>query len=180
MTNDAKLIFCEPKLFCIDRSNPFNPAKFIGSGWRIWKGPKDGDGLEGEEQQDARSLAITELDLSKLRYEHCLTVKESRITGEEKLARLKEREKAFIRMDAKIAQALLEEPGRRTLEWIRVNLGKTWFDVPGTELRNPVGRRCVLCLYWGDSEWGWDCSYLGNDWYADGPSCVLAIEPSKT
>lgn len=46
----------------IDRSIPFNPAKFIGAGWTIWRGPADGDGLSGEEDHDERSLAIMEID----------------------------------------------------------------------------------------------------------------------
>jgi hypothetical protein len=45
----------------IDRSTPFNPAKFLGEGWSIWRGPADGDGLSGDEEQDQKSLALTDM-----------------------------------------------------------------------------------------------------------------------
>lgn len=174
MAHDARLIVGELKTFPINRSSPFDPAKFIGAGWSIWKGPKDGDGLSGEEQQDARSLQITELDLSRIRFEHCLEGSEKRITGETKLARQKRDERKFIRVDAQIAQALFQEPGHRTLEWIRNELKRTWFDIPGTELRSPNGSRCILSLYWGGDRWCWFYHYLGNAWDAENPSLLLA------
>lgn len=173
VANEGRLIVGELKKFAIDRSSPFDPVKFIGSGWSIWKGPKDGKGLEGEEQQDSRSLKATELDLSQLCFEHCVEKKESFILGETKLVRLKESEERFIRADAKMAQALFEEPGHRTLEWIRVNLGKTWFDFPGTELRDPDGLRCILYLFWYGGQWDWRCSWLDYKWYAKYPSLLL-------
>ena len=46
----------------IDRTQPFNPSTFIREGWSIWKGPIDGNGLKGEEAQDERSLALSEVD----------------------------------------------------------------------------------------------------------------------
>ena len=36
----------------IDRSKPsFNPATFIGAGWSMWRGPINGNGLDGEEER---------------------------------------------------------------------------------------------------------------------------------
>ncbi|MDP2815999.1 MAG: hypothetical protein Q8O19_04905, partial [Rectinemataceae bacterium] len=166
---EAMSIIGEPKSFSIDRSNPFNPAKFIGTGWTIWKGPKDGNGLEGEEEQDARSLAITEVKLSQFCFEHCLKAEEQRITGEQKIARLKEDCSHLIRPDAGMAQGLFEEPGRRTLEWIRENLGKTWFDFPGTELRSPGGHRYILYLYVRGAQWNWSYRHLDDAWCVDDP-----------
>lgn len=172
--NGAQLLMGELKKFAIDRSTPFDPAKFIGTGQSIWKGPKDGDGLTGDEEQDVRSLAITELDLSKLCFEHCLKEKESPITGETKLIRLSENYSQLIRPDARIAQALWEEPGHLTLEWIRVSLKRTWFDFPGTVLRNSDGYRYFLYLCWNDGQWFWYTSWLEDEWGVSGPSLLLA------
>jgi Adenylate and Guanylate cyclase catalytic domain len=61
----------------IDRSKPFDPARFIGSGWRIV-------------EEDPRALAITEIDFSKARFDSGLKEGESIIDGEEKLKRVKQ------------------------------------------------------------------------------------------
>jgi hypothetical protein len=53
----------------IDRSRQFNPAMFIGEGWAIWRGLPDGNGLEGDEAQDSRSLALTKVDIGMVRLE---------------------------------------------------------------------------------------------------------------
>lgn len=178
--NDARLIVGELKRFVIDRSVPFDPVKFIGNGWSIWRGPKDGKGLEGDEQQDSRSLALAEIDLSALVFEHCLKDKESSVTGETKLVRLQKNHSQLIRSDARIAQALWEEPEHRTLEWIRVNFRKTWFDFPGTEIRRPGGRRGFLCLCWGGGEWDWGIGWLGGGWSSGYPSLLLANQRSNS
>jgi hypothetical protein len=88
----------------IDRTTPFNPAAFIGNAWTIWRGPADGTGLDGDEEQDERSLALTTIDLTTVRIETMLTEGERLITGEERLTRLKE--KNHIRLDAKVFQTL--------------------------------------------------------------------------
>jgi hypothetical protein len=156
----------------IDRSQPFD-SKFIGPGWSIWRGPANGNGLEGDEDQDVRALALTEIDFSKVDFEHCLKGRGQSIKGETKITRLKERQR-LIRMDAKMAQTLWEEPGKKTLEWLRINRNITWFDIPGTILRSPHGIRYLLFLCWSDGGWGWDCYWLGSDWYRRNPSLVLA------
>ncbi len=165
------------KVLMIDRSTVFNPVTFLamGRGWSIWKGPIDGNGLEGEEQQDARSLALVEIDPSKLRFEHCMKRGERTITGKEKLVRLKAAEADFIRPDARIAQALFEEPGQTTLEWIRTNRIREWFDFPGTVVRDPHGDPCILCLYYGGREWLSDCNHITYD----GSRAVSAVYPCK-
>ena len=88
----------------IDRSRLFNPAEFIRSGWTIWKGPPQGNGLEGEEDQDERSLALTEIDLSKVQLERMLQKGEDSVKGETKLARLKVAR--HVRLDAKVCQTI--------------------------------------------------------------------------
>lgn len=176
IANDAQLVVGELKSFAINRSAPFNPAKLLGSGWTIWKGPKDGNGLEGEEEQDARSLSITEVKLSEFSFEHCLKSEESSITGETKVGRLEKDHSHLIRPDAQFVQALLDESGRRTLEYIRVNLKKTWFDITGTVLRSPRGARCILYLSLFVDQWHWHSHPLDGGWYASDPSLVLASD----
>lgn len=157
----------------IDRSAPFNPVKFLGEGWSIWRGPADGDGLSGNEDQDQRSLALTELDLSKVQLVTTLRGRETRIGGEEKLLRLKE--SGSVRLDAKVFLTLWENKDRIPEIWKEKTGGSTtyvFFD--GTILRGPDGGRYVLYVCWGGGEWGWGYRWLGFGWYSYNPSAVLA------
>ena len=177
LNNGGNLIIGEPKVILIDRSEPFDPAtlKGLGKGWTIWKGPIDGDGLKGEEEQDARSLALTELDLTKVRFETGLKSGESSIKGEAKLARLKEA--GHVRLDAKVFLTLWENQHLIPLQWKEKTNGNTthiFFD--GTVLRDSDGDRCVLCLFWSGGGWRWYCCWLGSGLGACYPSAVLASE----
>jgi len=175
LNNGAQLIIGEPKIIPIDRSQPFDSAAFkgLGGGWTIWRGPKDGDGLTGEEEQDSRALAITELDLSKIRFETGLEGKETSVKGETKLARLKKAN--YVRLDAKVFQTLWENQHLIPLQWKeKTNGNTTYIFFDGTVLRSPDGRRYVLCLYWSDDAWRWGAHWLGYDWRANNPSAVLA------
>lgn len=158
----------------INRATPFNPTGSIGNGWTIWKGPinGNGDGLTGEEEQDKRSLALTELKLADIRLETGLVKKETSIKGETKLARLKKA--GHIRLDAAIFETLWENQHLIPHQWKKETNGSTmyvYFD--GTALRSPDGYRCVLYLCWDGDRWYRDCSWLENDWLADRPSAVL-------
>lgn len=156
----------------INRAEPFDSA-FIGPGWTIWRGPASGNGLEGEEQQDARSLALTDVDFTKARFETCLTDGETAITGENRLCRLLETD--LIRGDAKFGQVLYQEPGQKTLRWLFETYGVTWFELPGTILRNPYGHRYFLFLSRGDDgQWYWYYRWLDDDRNARRPGLVFA------
>lgn len=158
----------------IDRSTPFDPAKFLGEGWSIWRGPVDGNGLSGDEDQDHRSLILTELDLSKIQLVTCLRGKETSIKGDENLRRLKCKS-GHIRMDAKVFQTLWENKDRIPEIWKEKTNGYTTFVFfDGTILRSPDGGRCVLWIYWNDAEWSWYYCWLEHDWYFYNPSAVLA------
>jgi len=159
----------------INRITPFNPALFIEEkGYSIWRGPTDGDGLSGDEEQDERSLALTEVDLSKIRFETCLKAGKISITGEERLLRLKAAN--YIRLDAKIFQALWEHKDKIPESWkerVNGNIRFIFFD--GTVLRGPDGDRYVLYLCWNDDGWHWNYDWLACGWDANYPSAVLAI-----
>lgn len=141
----------------INRFSPFNPEEFIGKkgkGWMI-------------EEEDERSLKLTELDLAKVRLETTLKRGESSVNGEEKLRRLKKLD--CIRLDAKVFQALWENKHLIPGDW----KGKTIFFV-GTIFRGRHGDRYILALFWGGSAWGWNSYWLDCDWGAHDPSAVLA------
>ncbi|OGD32128.1 hypothetical protein A3C91_03185 [Candidatus Azambacteria bacterium RIFCSPHIGHO2_02_FULL_52_12] len=155
----------------------FNPAEFLGGGWSIWKGPADGDGLSGEEDQDERSLMITELDLAELLFETCLKEKEEYIAGEEKLKRLKTKNSVLLggRQFLALRQDWQKNGSESALEWLYETKGATYLDFPGLVLRRPDGRRCLLAFCRdGGGRWGWGYYWLGGDWFGDNPSAVLA------
>lgn len=147
--------------FPINREKPFDPVTFIGRGWSL------------DEPEDARALKLAAVDFAGVTFATCLQEDERRITGEEKLRRLKECK--VIRLDAKVGQALYEEEGHQTLEWLRKEKGITYLDFLGTILRGPYGYRFVLCLVWREGRWHWDCSWLDRDWLESYPSAALAI-----
>ena len=163
----------ESKIITIDRTAPFDLVAFMGKDWSIWKGPKDGDGLSGEEEQDNRSLALTEIDLNKVSFKTMLENDEKSVLGEEKLKRLIASGK--IRPDAKAFQTLWENKHLVPESWKKKTNGNTtYIFLDGTILRNPGGDRYVLCLCWDDGRWYWDYRWLGNRFDASSPSLVLA------
>ena len=175
--NRAQLIVGEPKIIPIDRSIPFNPAAFIGKGWSIWRGPADGNGLTGVEDQDERSLALTQINLADVRLVTCLKDTETVVKGEEKQCRLKA--DGRVRLDAKIFQTFWENQAlipERFKEKVNGNILFIFFD--GTVLRRPGGGRYVLCLCWHDGAWLWYVLWLGYVWGASSPSAVLASNQS--
>lgn len=164
-----------PQPLRIDRSTPFSPSTFIGEGWDIWRGPTGGAGLDGHPDQDGHALTLTDLDLSRVDFIHTLKDGERWVRGEENLLRLKARED-IVPLDAAVVQALYEEPGQTTLEWLRTERGITWFVCPGTVLRDAEGFRHVLGPYWADGRWTWYPHWLENNLRKNRPSAVLARE----
>lgn len=146
------------RLFWVNRSIPCDVSKLLGPDFTIWRGPKEGSGLEGEEEQDVRSLVNDEINLSKISFKDCCKPEENKITGEQRLSRLKEDYPHLIRLDAQFAKALLAEPGQFTLADIRVKYGKTEFDFPGTVIRDSRGYRYCISLSWNGGVWS--CGYV--------------------
>jgi len=173
LLNDAQMIINQPGILSINRTIPFDPIAFLGEGWLIWKGPADGNGLTGEEEQDKRSLALTSLDLAKVRFEDCLKKGETSIKGEEKLRRLIK--KGDIRLDAQVFWALWQNQHLIPESWKeKINGNTRYIFFEGTTLRRPNGYRFVLYLYWRGGAWHWFVYWLGRDWHANDPSAVLA------
>ena len=143
----------------INRSKKFNPTKFTGERLMI-------------EEQDERSLALTEVDLTSIRFELMLDQGETWVRGEKKLTRLEAA--GHIRLDAWIFQTLWENQHLIPSSWKeRTNGNRTFIYFDGTVLRGPDDRRFVLCLFWGDGQWNWQCPWLGCEWSVSDPSAVL-------
>lgn len=148
-------------IFAIIR-NQFNPSKFVGESWSI-----------ESKETDARSVALAELDLTKIQFVTMLKGNETSITGEEKLKRLKESN--YIRLDADVFFTLWENQHLIPESWKeKVNENTRYIFFDGTVLRRSDGDRCVLYLYWRDGAWRWGVDWLDYDWSASRPSAVLA------
>lgn len=159
----------------------FDPTAFIGEGWTIWKGPDDGDGMNGEEDVDPRSLDMTEIEVVRFVFKTCLKADEKSITGEAKLRRLKEDNPDFIRFGGNVFLGLWEDyqvnKENSILEQLHQNFGISFMDFLGLILRYLDGRRYVLWLgRGGDGEWGWGCHWLVYRWDADDSSAGCASQ----
>ncbi|OHA38135.1 MAG: hypothetical protein A3G03_00185 [Candidatus Taylorbacteria bacterium RIFCSPLOWO2_12_FULL_44_15c] len=145
-------------LVIVDRTTPFNPAEFIGSGWTI-------------DEEDKRSLALTEVDFSKIRLETMLKKDEISINGEEKLKRLKKA--GHICLNAKVFETLWNDKTLIPESWKKkTNDNTTYIFFDGTILRSPYGNRSVLSLDWSGGEWHWYYRWLDRAWYDYYPSAV--------
>src|SRR3989344_3351868 len=165
-----------PRVIPIDRSKPFNPAEFIGKGWSIWRGPADGNGLEGEDERDSRSATLTELNLDKVQLVTRFKRGESVTTGEERIKCL--RTDGRVRLGENAFQTFWENREQlpaRFKERVNGNIQFIFFD--GVVLRSPRGVRYTLCLYFNSGgSWFWGCGWLDSDRYAGSPSAMLASQ----
>lgn len=161
----------ESHILTIDRTVPFDTETFIGKGWSIWKGPIEGNGLQGEEEQDQRSLSMSEITLEQMLFKTGLKQDEISVSGEDKIKR--HRALSHIMADAKIGQILYEEEGQKTLWAVSKRTKLTWFELPGTTIRSPEADRSDMCLYQDYEEWRWCCRWLGSNRCLGIPSLVL-------
>ena len=164
--NNFRVFVSDPKVI---RTKFFDPARFIGKDWTIWRGPADGDGLTGEEDIDPRSRDIAEFEVSRIFFETCLGEGENSITGEEKLFR--QRKAGHIRLGGNAFLGLWEDyqanKENSILEWLYQTRKITYLDFFGDILRGPGGRRIVLYLFrYDDGQWDWYCSWLDYGWDA--------------
>jgi hypothetical protein len=159
----------------IDRAKPFDLGSIYPyGGITAWKGPKAGRGLEGDIDEDSQSLAISELDLSKIRLETGLLDNEMHIDGETRLARIKSMN--VIRLDVTIMMTLWKEPELIPEQWKRTVAGHPlmiYFE--GTIARCWNGYRYSFCLFWNyiAKKWYWRMCGLEHDLSFCQPSAVL-------
>lgn len=136
-------------ILAVEHITHFDPRELLGPDFLIWRGPPDGDGLVGEEEQDPRSLVLTEINPGLIQLVTALESGEDIVQGEEILTRL--RASGNILLDIQILQTLLRDQECIPKSW----KGKTVF-FPGTILRNSsgcLGRRHVVYLYWNGHGW---------------------------
>jgi len=156
----------------------FNPTEFIGAGWTVWKGPADGNGLEGDED------CVPEpdvMDFEQIVLETHIQEGKTSVHGEEKmrLARAGKNQqlggRAFLSLwkdwqkckaDGKPEESILEKLRRAK------KIGNVIYFF-GLTLRRPGGDRCVLCLYFGGVGWDWGDDWLGGRWDSGSPSVAL-------
>lgn len=140
---------------------PLNPT-FVGRDWK-----------EIAEETDMGAEALTELDLSKVRFVTTIMEGETTVNGEERLKRLKA--SGQVRLGGKAFMACWNNRRLLPESWKKDESGNTrYITFDGLTLQNPSGYRYVLCLYWDGSEWHWDYHWLDNDFSTHGRSAVIA------
>jgi len=173
----ATVVRASFKLSC---SEALNVAEFVGNNWSVWKGPADGNGLDGKEYCVSDPDVV---DFERIVLEtHLKKSDNGRIHGEEKMRRARAGKnqllggRSFLALWKDWQKCKAEgKPEESVLEKLR--RAKKIGDVIcffGLPLRNPIGIRCVLYLSFGGRGWYWDCNWLGDDWNADIPSASLA------
>ena len=161
--NGGKVYFEEVKVIKIDRSVLFDPETFIDHMWSI-------------EEQDLKSIALTEINLTEVTFDSILKKGEKSIKGEDRLKRLKQKTNS-IRLDAGVFKKLWENQNLIPEKWKeQTNGDPTFIFFDGTIVRNSRGNRCVLYLCWSCNRWNWDYSWLERDWSANNPSAVLDLK----
>lgn len=175
----ARFILGGLKVAC----TPLNPAEFIGAGWTFWRGPKDGNGLDGEEERDKASMTLAEVDFDSADFLTCLEKGESSITGEEKLIRLKKLGRPIygttvamgLWQDYQSCQNKTDSKLKRLYQQKKIG---SYVDFFGDILRNPIGHRCVLYFYRFDGgSWRWSYNWLDDGWNVHGRSAVSQQVP---
>ena len=150
------------KVLRIDRTELFDPVGFM-----------DHPGLTIEEQ-DQRSIMFEEIDPLEISLESMLQG-ETVIGGEEHLKRLKQ--KGYVRLDAKIFQALWENQQLIPESWKGTLHDPKYIFFDGTVLRNQYGRY-VISIYWDkDKKWNWTyCRLDVGGWKAEDLSAVFKVQ----
>lgn len=156
----------------IDRNSLLDPEKELEEGVVI---SRIGESDDAKDEQDVRSLAMSSLDLTKCRFETTLMDGEKFIGVEKKIERLKSEFPHLVLPDAKIALALWNESGHKTLEWIREERGVTFLDFLGTVFTGIGGGRFVLFVHYRNGSWELGHFDLAGRTYSRNWS--LVIEP---
>jgi len=128
----------------------FNPAEFIGKGWRI------------EATDEQLPAAPSDIDPKDIVFKNMHRTGETALNGEERLRRHREAGNLCLTADHFLRFWNMRE--QLPEEWKQTDEGETrfiYFDA--TVLRRPNGNRCTLFLYWHDGAWFWHCYWLGRD-----------------
>lgn len=143
----------------------------------LWGGAKIED-----KDTDTRSIALTEIDMSKLKLDTSWLLGKSSQGGEKRLESLKA--SGDIRLDVQILIALKKLPPEELNKKMEIlattnkisidDMKKKAIFFDGTIIKQSDGDRYALYLGWDGESWGWRSDYLGFGWYGSSPSLVLA------
>lgn len=144
---------------------PFYPSEFSIE-YRIWQEPGN-----------IRQEIPREIDFSKVTlFESCLTEKETRISGEEKLKRLLER--GFICLDGRVFRDLwldyCSDKMHSVLEWLWTTQGIRTLYFLNPVVCSLLEDRLIFCFRRiGRAEWKWKLYPLSFHFYAEDPVALL-------
>ncbi len=141
------------------QKSAFSPVAFIGKGWSF------------AEARNPRSAALGLFDdYSKVKLSKDWLEGERHVDGETRRTRILA-DTTHTPLNADHFFDLWNNKEKIPEDWKKVE-GVITFD--GDVLRNPCGRRCVLYLCWSGGQWVLDCDWLGDGWFANYLSAVLA------
>lgn len=123
---------------------------------RVWRGPVDGDGLEGDPDIDIRAETLTTLDFDKVVFRSCTTAERQFIAGEKKLILLRQDSGKIplgIRQHAVLWWNYKVYPEISVLEWLRTTKGIWCIEFFGAVFRDVEGRRCIDSLMYTGGRW---------------------------
>ena len=158
----------------IDHSDPFKPT-MIGTDWNSWRGPANGDGVNGEEEHDIRSLAMDYLHASRISFKSGISEVGGSLACENRIAQLNS--KACILLGGGPFQAYradLQLKGESSVVCALFKFHKLNFmGFPGMMLRSPEGKRYFLFLRRTPNSWYWGCQSTESEL---GPDCMFAVQ----
>jgi hypothetical protein len=133
---------------------PFDPVTLIGLDWEVIA-----------DEHDKRNDGVTEVDFNAVDFPTCLKEDESRVTGEDKLKRLKASGQILYGANAFMGtwKDYQSRKENSVLETLFRTKGITYLDFFGDVLLSPSGDRFVLyfCRL-VDGGWLWRYNWLGN------------------
>lgn len=158
----------------VDRTELFDPSKRFGAGWTIWRGHKDGDGLKGPLDIDNASIAMEQIDFQDVSFESFMDGQAHPLDGEQRLLRIRDRE--VIALDAKVGEAAIDDPHQVMLRYLHDLYGITSFELAGTVLRRPDGKRFHAAVdRLPHGEWIMTCMFVSGGRHTHNIVPVVAL-----
>lgn len=122
-----------PSEIVVDRAKPFRAAMLATNAHTV--------------QEDRRAVLMEKISFDRLRLETGMLSPSDRLSGEELIMRMEHHNPFFVPADANVAEALLNEPGKRTLQWIYTELGHGALLFPGTIIKMSRDQRSARYVY---------------------------------
>ncbi len=179
-----KVLSKRPDLLTIDRPSRTLPEMPGLKPSSFWRGPSDGDGVEGIGMVDYRSIALNEVDLSEVvLIDGICGADEEVIDGvtfiheggqlNEEMRRKLMQKAGHIRLDLGVYNALMAHPERIPESW-KKGSKEIYFDDP---VRGPNGGCFLVGFQWLNDRWVSCCHCAILGWRGDARIAVLLAEP---